>query len=486
MASFSRVGWVLLLAWLTPALHASAQESPPLGSESSTTEGIDPTEVVRWPLERVILKNGKSLSGLVRHEGPKFIELVEVRRQPGEPMRRVVRLVRREKVESIERLDELGRLRLSMRLREFLRRTEVLEGMLEDIELARTEIEGRSWLQYGGPWFTMRSRADEATTRLAVVRLEQVFAGFRTYLVPRIRPRQSLQIVILGSLPEYEALRAARNLDVKQTAFYDPTRNEIVAGGELASLAAELEKVTAHHESLLQQLRHDRELAERQIETLRRTLREAGNTTRQVSVAIRAAGAEWKKLWEDLDRQIKQARRRNDAVYQAMFRHLYHEAFHAYASNFVYEDAAERMPRWLGEGWAQIFEAGLLEAGALRVDAPSASRLERLKQELRGPNSLSVKDVLIAPDQQFTVIHEQSAVEMSRLYLYSWGLAYHLTFHRQLLGSSAMDEFLRVGKSQGPALDIVRFEKLVGQPLVKFEQAWREAMLKEGDGGRQR
>ena len=45
-----------------------------------------------------------------------------------------------------------------------------------------------------------------------------------------------------------------------------------------------------------------------------------------------------------------------------MFRRLYHEAFHAYLDNYVYESPGYEIPTWLNEGLAQVFAAGLLEA----------------------------------------------------------------------------------------------------------------------------
>ena len=450
--------------------------------------GIDPAEVSRWDLETITLKkDGRKLSGLIRWEDRKQIEFVEVRRSAGEPMGRFVRVIGRERIANIERLDERERIRLSLRLRKFLQRTEILEGLLEDVELTESEFQEKSCLKYEGPWFTLRSRADEATTRLAIVRLEQVFAGFRTYLSPRssrTRSQETLRIVILGSAPEYQQLLDERKSDIRQTAFFDTGRNEIIAGGQLASIASELDEIRVHHAKLTKELRQNREVAEKQTLALRAALRQSGNSQKKISLVVRAARVQWKKLRVQLKRQIDLASRRNDALYHEAFRRLYHEAFHAYLSNFVMEDGVTTVPRWLNEGWAQVFEAGLLEAGTLRVDAPSPERMQRLQNELRSEHSLSLKDVLTVPVNRFVVGHGRAAdgpttQESSRLYLYSWGLAYYLTFHRHLLGSSAMDEYLKVTEADSAKSDVARFEKLVGSPLEEFEAQWRKVMLSE-------
>lgn len=478
-----RISFVILLTLVTCGVF-------PLGALAQPAQsGIDPAEVARWPVETITLEGGRTLSGLIRHEGRGQIEFDELRREVGEPMRRVVWIIGRDRIASMQRLDEQERTRLSLRLREFMRRTEILEGLLEEVELQPTEFQQMPCLKYEGPWFTLRSRADEATTRLAIVRLEQVFAGFRTYLVPEQRPSQTLQIVILGSVPEYQQLLESRKIRGRQTAFFDPKRNEIIAGGQLASVASELEEVNRHHEELTAKLRAHREQAEQQIQSLRVALRQNGSTQRQVATAVRAARDQWKDLRVQLNRQVTLATRRNDALYHRAFRHLYHEAFHAYLGNFVVKNAGRKVPRWLNEGWAQIFESGLLEAGTLRVDAPSPDRLERLQAELRGANSLSLKDVLTAPVEQFGTGHGVMDVDVttqtsSRLYLYSWGLAYYLTFHRQLLGSSAMDDYMAgsesgEGRADDPSDEIERFEKLVGSSLDEFEAKWKKAMAAE-------
>lgn len=454
----------------------------PVWAEPPSHVGIDPAEVARWPVEVITLKNDRQLTGLIRLKRPKYIEFVEVRRKPGEPMRRVVHVIRHDRIAKIKRLPERERIRLSIRLREFLKRTEILEGLLEDVELAAGEFEGRPCLCYEGPWFTLRSRADEATTRLAIVRLEQVFAGFRTYLAPRRKPKSTLTIVLLGSSPEYQELLDSRRLDIRQTAFFDSERNEIVAGGRLASIASELEEVRIHHEQLSAELRQKRTAADEQIDLLRETLQRNGNSQKQITLAVREARGQWKTLRDQLNRKISLARRRNDGLYHQAFRHLYHEAFHAYLSNFVMEDAVSQVPRWLNEGWAQIFESGLLESGALRVDAPSPERLQRLREELEGDDPLTVADILTASPQRFHVgqnlsAGDAAALESSRLYLYSWGLAYHLTFHRRLLGSSAMEAYLGAADAKDPQDEVARFEELVGVPLKEFEAHWRRAIL---------
>ena len=93
--------------------------------------------------------------------------------------------------------------------------------------------------------------------------------------------------------------------------------------------------------------------------------------------------AEQKKAEEQLEnlrgRKILALDRKNSAKFTEvsgqMFTRLAHEAFHAYRT-YVYPRQEYDVPRWLNEGLAQVFEAGLpLEADTLRIDTPDLPAL---------------------------------------------------------------------------------------------------------------
>src|SRR5690606_37718104 len=123
------------------------------------------------------------------------------------------------------------------------------------------------------------------------------------------------------------------------------------------------------------------------------------------------------------------------------------ETFHAYLDDYVYPEKQFDVPRWLNEGLAQIFEAGLLEADILRIDAPSAERLAKLQADLRGRQSLHIGDLLAADQTAFLVPHADRGQTSQRHYLYSWGLAWYLTFDQSLLGTERLNRY--VSKESG-------------------------------------
>jgi hypothetical protein len=84
-------------------------------------------------------------------------------------------------------------------------------------------------------------------------------------------------------------------------------------------------------------------------------------------------------------------------------------------------------------------------------------------------------DLLTADATQFISTHRNEAAQSSRLYLYSWGLAYFLTFEQPLLGTKKLEDYVRPDTTGLSAIE--RFETLVDMPLDQFQQRWRAAMM---------
>ncbi len=176
------------------------------------------------------------------------------------------------------------------------------------------------------------------------------------------------------------------------------------------------------------------------------TLRKAGVPSEERQKISVAEQRKWKDEFATLEARIKAAERRNASRFQEvtgeMFGRLAHESFHAYLENFVYPRSSSEVPRWLNEGLAETFEAGLLDGDSLRIDAPGARILARLKSDLAGPDPLPLAELLTADADQFISTHRGDAAQSSRLYLYSWGLAYFLAFEQPLLGTKELERYV--------------------------------------------
>ena len=93
-----------------------------------------------------------------------------------------------------------------------------------------------------------------------------------------------------------------------------------------------------------------------------------------------------------------------------------------------------------------------------------------LQADLRGPRPLSLAELLRSDQDEFLKNHDQGGAQQR--YLYSWGLAYYLLFHRPPSGES-IEQFAQ--RNQG---DPIRsFEAYTGAELVDFQAEWRAAIL---------
>ena len=253
----------------------------------------------------------------------------------------------------------------------------------------------------------------------------------------------------------------------------------VVVGSDLGRLAEQIAAADREHQQQLkdEKLRHAAFL--RQIDELNRELEKQGLSKDERGKIVTAAKVRSDNQLVDLEQRIKAAGRKNRAAFdqtlQQTLRRLYHEAFHAYLENYVYPRAEHDVPRWLNEGLAQIFEAGLLDADTLRVDAPTPQQLARLQGDLASNAPLSLAALLTAEPGAFLVPHRSDGLASEQHYLYSWGLAYYVTFQMSLLGTAGLDRY--VAPLTNDASDpIARFEKLAGMRLDAFERQWRRHM----------
>ena len=134
------------------------------------------------------------------------------------------------------------------------------------------------------------------------------------------------------------------------------------------------------------------------------------------------------------------------------------------------------------EGLAQIFETAIVEAGELRVGHTDKERLLKVKELYRQGAMIPVKDLLKSGPKAFLVQHGDERLASDRAYLASWALAAYLSFDRRLLGSPALDAFVRL-LANGPGDPEAAFAKLTGQKLADFEKdvkAWLMNVPAEG------
>jgi hypothetical protein len=433
-----------------------------------------------WELETLTLESGATYHGLIESQGEGEVKFVVVGRPRGKPLYLVRMSFDARSVNITKRLPDQARRELLEKIHPLLETKShalIEAGRMEDVALAEVTREGTSFRLYDGQWFTLLSTSDELTTRRCVVRIEQIFRAYRQVLPPRADRESDLQIVLYGSLEEYQKYLRKHALEIENPAFFSGPKNLIVAGSDLSRYAERLAQVLAHNQTVQQHMDELNSDFSRQLGKLSNQLRQSGFSTDEIRFEMNARKGAWEKEYAAMIATAREVRRRNDAkfadVTQKMFARLYHEAFHAYLQNYVYPQPQYQVPRWLNEGLAQIFENGQFDNDTLRIDAPSREMLLPLQTDLLSGNSLKLATLLSADEQEFLRAHGDGSSE--RHYLYCWGLAYYLTFQQDLLGGETLDRYVSA-ESSGLS-PIARFEQLVAMPLPQFEHRWQAAMV---------
>ncbi len=430
-----------------------------------------------WPLETLQRSDGQRFSGLMLQQTQDEMEFVEVVRPPGKPMYLVVHYYPPASVKSWQRMEEADRQTLLKRIDPLLQakyRSRIERGRMDDVQLKQ---DGQ-WLLYEGKWFVLRCNAGDEAARRAVVRMEQIFRAYSLLLPAATKPRSQLTIRLYGAQDDYQAEIQRRGLRIENPAFYSQRSNLIVAGSDIASFSQLLGRTRQKNNATLEQMEARRSEFFKRLSQLREELKEAGFTPAEIRLEAATRRALWEKQQSVVAMRVSQAQRRNDASFEkvsdAMFRRLYHEAFHAYLENYVFPQSQHQIPVWLNEGLAQIFESGQLDAGVLRIDAPQPELLRALQEQLRVNAPGKLLDLIESNGESFVASHDRKARAQTQ-YLLAWGLAYYLVFERNLLSADRMRRYVVSGKtSQSP---LQSFEKLTGQPFKTFYTQWRQSML---------
>ena len=436
---------------------ACAQPGPPAGLSN-------------WSFDELTLKNGAKFQGLILAETADGIDFRSVYRTPGRPTVTLTSFFSRAEIKGTKRLSKEDHDALKEKLAELDPNGEGERKRMESLELVAGEWPGRTAgaRRYDSDHFTLVCTGTEELTRRSAVRLEQIYTAFARFLPPTAKVARPTQLMLAVSLDEYEALLgplgAAKLLN---PAVYDVTNNRILCGTDLKRLGDELQSARVHHGQQLAGL-------ERYELSVKKLYKGEELVRHQKTIA-----AEQKKVYlADANNGGK-----FDEATSRLFALLYHEAFHAYVTTFVYPplkpDAVRsgqgtgELPRWLNEGLAQVFETAVVEAGELRADHPDKERLARAKDWLKGKPGgplVPLGDLLVTGRDAFLASHADQKAASDRAYLTSWALAHYLTFDRQLIGTDAFHRYLTaVNGGRDPK---EAFAALVGKELTAFEKDW--------------
>lgn len=416
-----------------------------------------------WKFDVLKLKNGAVFQGLLVEESASEIRFRNVRRSAGQPTVVIpAATFQRAEIASLDKLTAKEREELSERLK-LLDPT----GKLEETRMDNLELKPVPWVQgkeealgYTSVHFVLISNAREDIVRRSAVKLEQIYGAYTRFLPARQKAGKPTTIVLARTLKEYQSINKDFGRNILNPAYYDPARNQVVCASDLQELGDDLERVRKKHQALLDKLNQDESALKKKFK--------GGNIPASLKPALNAINAS--------RQEIHQANGKNDGIFAAatkqLFQTLYHEAFHAYLTNFVYPASEAEVPRWLNEGLAQIFETAIVEAGDLRVGHVAKDRLEIIRTAARKNELVPLADLLKAGPKQFLVAHASEQAASDRYYLNSWALASYLAFDRGLIGTPALHNYVQALKRKTD--DLEAFRALVGKPLAQFDKEYQQ------------
>ena len=428
-------------------------QSPPLRTSAWTAS---------WPMDVVRLRNGAILKGLILESDDHSLRMQCVHREPGRPTVTFRTTIARAEIETVERLSSTQRLELQTRLRK-------LDECSDDADrcrMASLVLRPISWngkdnaaWQYESDFFTLISDAHDEIVRRVASRLEQVYAAYTRFLPPRHQGGVPTKVLLICDRTATLGRPLPGAPPIRHSAYFEPAANRVVCQCDLHEWGERLQSIRAEHRKLRAELE-----------------------SRHAEFARLYKGRELHRVSEPIERTraaLVSAEIKNNQMFAAatklLFAQLYHEAFHAYLANYVYPADGPQLPRWLNEGLAQIFETAILEGLELRVGHADPQRLERAARAAPRGELVPLADLLRSGPKQFLVAHDSDRLVSDRYYLTSWALAFHLVFERHLLGTSALDRYVRSCHDGCPPIEA--FERLIAEPLVEFEPAFHRYLI---------
>ena len=457
-------------------------------------------------LDVLTLKDGTTRSGRILSETASQIVLETlIKGAKGQVVGSAKATLEKSSIASIQRASEDARRKAAERSDAFGQRGVRRAEALAKIKPQPIAIDGLNGVRIDGVHFVLESTCDVSFSKDVAVVLDEVFAAYRKFFDVRRNAERKIKVHLFADQDEYVAFQKKRHGDaILNPAYYHLEQNYIAAFNMVQK--AEERRVRQDIVTLERQIdtyRADLASAERRVSTLaadyRKKIQDAAAEDRR---AIRADGGggkdvrlqqvdrREKELLEELKneatgiqkelaaerRKAQEAIEANRKVIEqnektlarqnrAMFETLYHEGFHAFAANHLWESSGTReIPRWLHEGMAAYYEMSAVEAGDLIHGAPHADFVKVCRLEQARSGLLPVEKILQGGPEHFLVTHRSQARGSGLYYAQSWALAHYLSTRttREQVAAYVVD----VLNGQDP---VKAFEKMLGKPCREID-----------------
>jgi hypothetical protein len=462
------------------------------------------------------LKDGTTRRGRIASETNQEVVLETlIKGSKGEVIGSGKVVLLKSEIESIERASEEVRRKTEERAKTFGERGVRRAEALNRIRPEPVQVDGAAGLRVTGTFFILDSTCEMTFVKDMAYILEGIFGAYEKHMGVRRNAGRKVKVYILAGRDEYMRFQT-RNYGgaALNPAHYNLKDNFIAAFnmiqkeeerrvlGEIRRVEGLIETLKANVASESDRInRLAREIKQKVADTAaeaRRAIRnanppDAGERLRKVDQwekenreAVKNQEAELQKELDDIRKAAREKIEANRKILEqnewvlvnqnrAMLEILFHEGFHAYAANFLWE-AREGVgaPRWLHEGMASYFERSAVEGGELVYGALHPAFSKILKEKLPRAGLPRLEDILKSKPEMFIVTeNSKEQVEQSTVnYAFCWLLGHTLAERMTAERTQAY-----VGEILGGADPVKAFEKLSGKSLRDVETELRTRIL---------
>ncbi len=334
--------------------------------------------------------------------------------------------------------------------------------------------------------FVIYASVKEEFLRRCATKLSRVFGAFKDHFGVDRNDDLKIKVLIFNSMEEYYVFTDRK---IKNPAFYSPDRKMIVAGCNVAGYEQYVKNARKYYDKLKTQLseykvriREARADIRRQVSEYNRRIFKAGKTTPQGAALfqhIRDQERKWQlalgkqeNAAKKVEEEIHRLNVKNDVqfkeVTKSMFETLYHEGFHGFVDNFLFDDRrAKLVPRWMHEGLAQYFETARVEGGNMILGQVDRRRMAMLRVWGKDGSLKPISRMLGAGAEGF-IVHDISNLENStRHYLQSWLMVYWLGENKRIK-KEYLQNFMDALAANKTALEALPL--LSGLPNEQFQK----------------
>jgi hypothetical protein len=421
----------------------------------------------------------------------------------------------RSEIEAVERASEEARRKSEERSKTFGERGMRRAEAISRIRPEPVEIDGAAGLRVTGNFYALESTGELTFVKDMAYTLEGIFGAYEKHMGVRRNAGTKVRVCILPDRDAYTRFQTRKyGAAVLNPAFYSVKDNLIVAFNmvqkeEERKVRAEIRRVEGLIETLKSNVASEsdrinrvaREIRQKVMDTAaeaRRAIRNANppdaeerlkkveQWERDNREALKAREAELQKeLAEvrkaaqkeiDTNRKILEQNERVLANQnREMLEMLFHEGFHAYAANFLWDSReGASAPHWLHEGMASYFERSAVEGGELIYGSIHPEFVRILKDKLPRAGLPRLEDVLKGGGDLFHVTRASKEQEerSNANYAFCWLLGH--TYAEKMTAERTQ---AYVKEIFGGADPVKAFEKLVGKGIREADVELRTRIL---------